>query len=298
MESNVPARSRIVRAVMACVTLIVLALAFLAFHDIGHGEADLANEYGMLVVGAAWVLFVAVWLLWTGRRVYGALSVVALAGVAWGTRNGALARPPRFGAYAAAIAGFIWLVVLSGIMLRRRGRNSGRMTSSTFLAIALLVGPSAGTHGQRPAEKPAAVHASRDLVLEREASARADRLAVHLTPEARAKLDQVTRALIAHLATGNDSPEITALVAGEVRNRFPHLSPAQAHLLGFYAMADAARRLSRASTEKSDVGGDMTEIVDERLQMTMDRRSKFISTLSQMMKKTSSTQDTLVQNIK
>ena len=35
-----------------------------------------------------------------------------------------------------------------------------------------------------------------------------------------------------------------------------------------------------------------------RLQMTMDRRSKFISTLSQMMKKTSTTQDILVQNIK
>jgi hypothetical protein len=35
-----------------------------------------------------------------------------------------------------------------------------------------------------------------------------------------------------------------------------------------------------------------------RLQMTMDRRSKFISTLSNIMKKISTTQDTLVQNLK
>ncbi len=47
--------------------------------------------------------------------------------------------------------------------------------------------------------------------------------------------------------------------------------------------------------------GRMNEISEElslRLQMAMDRRSKFISTLSQMMKKISTTQDILVQNIK
>jgi hypothetical protein len=43
---------------------------------------------------------------------------------------------------------------------------------------------------------------------------------------------------------------------------------------------------------------EMSEMTSLRLQMTMDRRSKFISTLSQMMKKISTTQDILVQNIK
>jgi len=43
---------------------------------------------------------------------------------------------------------------------------------------------------------------------------------------------------------------------------------------------------------------ELSEMTTLRLQMTMDRRSKFISTLSQMMKKTSTTQDILVQNIK
>jgi hypothetical protein len=43
---------------------------------------------------------------------------------------------------------------------------------------------------------------------------------------------------------------------------------------------------------------EMSEMTSLRLQMTMDRRSKFISTLSQIMKKSSTTQDILVQNIK
>lgn len=43
---------------------------------------------------------------------------------------------------------------------------------------------------------------------------------------------------------------------------------------------------------------ELSEMTSLRLQMTMDRRSKFITTLSQMMKKMSTTQDILVQNIK
>ena len=46
---------------------------------------------------------------------------------------------------------------------------------------------------------------------------------------------------------------------------------------------------------------EMSEISEElnlKLQMAMDRRSKFISTLSQIMKRVSTTQDILVQNIK
>ena len=51
---------------------------------------------------------------------------------------------------------------------------------------------------------------------------------------------------------------------------------------------------------KSDLDGmnEMSEMTSLRLQMTMDRRSKFIQTLSNIMKKMSTTQDALVQNIK
>jgi hypothetical protein len=43
---------------------------------------------------------------------------------------------------------------------------------------------------------------------------------------------------------------------------------------------------------------EMSEMTSLRLQMTMDRRSKFIETLSNIMKKSSTTQEKLVQNIK
>ncbi len=43
---------------------------------------------------------------------------------------------------------------------------------------------------------------------------------------------------------------------------------------------------------------EMSEMTSLRLQMTMDRRSKFIETLSNIMKKIGTTQETLAQNIK
>jgi hypothetical protein len=47
-----------------------------------------------------------------------------------------------------------------------------------------------------------------------------------------------------------------------------------------------------------DSMNEMSEESSLRLQMMMDRRSKFISTLSNIMKMISATQDTLVQNLK
>lgn len=43
---------------------------------------------------------------------------------------------------------------------------------------------------------------------------------------------------------------------------------------------------------------ESSEMNSPRLQMTMDRRSKFIETLSNIMKKLSTTQETLAQNLK
>jgi putative addiction module CopG family antidote len=49
---------------------------------------------------------------------------------------------------------------------------------------------------------------------------------------------------------------------------------------------------------KLDGMNEMSELTALRLQMLLDRRSKMISTLSNVMKKISSTQDAVVQNIK
>lgn len=55
-------------------------------------------------------------------------------------------------------------------------------------------------------------------------------------------------------------------------------------------LSDALKGLDSAS--------EMSEMTSMRLQMMLDRRAKFISTLSNILKKISSTQDTLTQNIK
>jgi oligoendopeptidase F len=50
--------------------------------------------------------------------------------------------------------------------------------------------------------------------------------------------------------------------------------------------------------DKLDAMNEMSEMTSLRLQMMMDRRSRFISTLSNIMKKISTTQETIVQNLK
>jgi hypothetical protein len=47
-----------------------------------------------------------------------------------------------------------------------------------------------------------------------------------------------------------------------------------------------------------DSMNEMSEMTSMRLQMAMDRRSKFVETLSNIMKKIDSTQETIVQNLK
>jgi len=49
---------------------------------------------------------------------------------------------------------------------------------------------------------------------------------------------------------------------------------------------------------KLDGMNEMSEMTSLRLQMMMDRRSKFITTLSNIMKKISQTQDSIIQNMK
>lgn len=58
------------------------------------------------------------------------------------------------------------------------------------------------------------------------------------------------------------------------------------------------RALIEQLWRREAVMNELSKMTSLRLQMTMDRRSKFISTLSNIMKKISTTQDKLIQNIK
>jgi len=61
---------------------------------------------------------------------------------------------------------------------------------------------------------------------------------------------------------------------------------------------DELRAIRDRLKDELDSMNEMGEMTSLRLQMTMDRRSKFIQTLSNIMKKITTTQDTLVQNLK
>ncbi|MBI2156358.1 MAG: hypothetical protein HYU26_05545 [Candidatus Rokubacteria bacterium] len=81
----------------------------------------------------------------------------------------------------------------------------------------------------------------------------------------------------------------------------PALAAARARVA--FAQQDVAtirdlRALQDELKGKLDSMNEMSEITSLRLQMMIDRRSKFISTLSSIMKRISDTQDTLVQNLK
>jgi len=176
------------------------------------------------------------------------------------------------------------------------------MRRFVILTIVLLAGlPALAQSSPATASPPRAVHeVRRDFTLEQTAFARAHRLTSLLQPGARAKLDLVTRGLLAHLASGSENVDPYALAQQEVRSKFAQLSSEQSNLLSFYVLAEVARILTVPDELKGKLRSmnEMSEMTSLRLQMMMDRRSKFISTLSNIMKKISTTQDTLVQNLK
>lgn len=127
---------------------------------------------------------------------------------------------------------------------------------------------------------------NRDFELEKAVQDRSRRLSALMQAEAKAKLDLATRAVLTGLAASPGNADPHTVARREVRGRFPRLSSDQADLFTFYVLAAAADRISSG------------EIRALRLQNDMDRKSKFIQTLSNIMKKISATQDTIVQNIK
>jgi len=171
--------------------------------------------------------------------------------------------------------------------------------------VAILVLSSipsmAQTSQAAPEYRRGPVHeVQRNFTLEKAVLARSRRLEAFIQPGDRVKLARATRAVFNRLASGGDHADPYVLAQQELRSRFARLSAEQSDLLSYYILAGVARLLSHPEQWKENLAGmnEMSEMTSLRLQMMMDRRSKFISTLSSIMKKIATTQDTLVQNIK
>jgi len=178
------------------------------------------------------------------------------------------------------------------------------MKSVLLATIILLVSFAALAQSDRATPSPptpvAAREVHRDFALEAAVQDRSQKIAAFIHPKSKAKLDGAARALVRRLAIGSENQDPLPLAKQEVLNRFGRLSAEQLNLLSFFVMAEASKILSQPDQAHEKLSGmnEMSEMTSLRLQMTMDRRSKFISTLSNLMKKISTTQDTIVQNLK
>jgi hypothetical protein len=74
--------------------------------------------------------------------------------------------------------------------------------------------------------------------------------------------------------------------------------PTDLHPGGPVTTEDELRAIRDDLRDRLDSMNEMSEMTSLRLQMAMDRRSKFVETLSNIMKKIDSTQETIVQNLK
>jgi hypothetical protein len=74
--------------------------------------------------------------------------------------------------------------------------------------------------------------------------------------------------------------------------------PTDLHPDGPITTEDQLRAIRDGLKDRLDSMSEMSEMTSLRLQMAMDRRSKFVETLSNIMKKIDSTQETIVQNLK
>ena len=121
---------------------------------------------------------------------------------------------------------------------------------------------------------------------------RGDRLWGIASPAVRAWANQ-NAPLIAH---GTTDPEAEAYAA--VRARFTNLRPSGQDTVAFLLLYRSAETLKNEVKSKLDSLSEMGETESLRLQMMMDRLSKFMTALSNIMKKISDTADGIVSNLK
>lgn len=99
------------------------------------------------------------------------------------------------------------------------------------------------------------------------------------------------------IAKGPGDPETLARAAAQ--GRWPNLRGAAGYdALTFFVLYEAAGQLQASVTKDLDSTSELGETESLRLQMAMDRLSKLMTTLSNLLKKISDTGQSIVQNLK
>ena len=93
-----------------------------------------------------------------------------------------------------------------------------------------------------------------------------------------------------------DSRSMYREALSQLKVEFPFAPPASFGPMATYLIGVAAS--SEDTWQKLDTTSDLSELTSLRLQMSMDRMSKLMSTLSNLLKKASETGQGITQNIK
>ena len=118
-----------------------------------------------------------------------------------------------------------------------------------------------------------------------------------LSPNMKLRIRQVVPLYLDHVRSVQDPHSLYRSALAALKLRFPSSSPEETDVLAFYLVSLAAVT-EGGMRGKLNSMNEMSEMTSLKLQVTMNRRSKFIETLSNIMRKISSTQDSVVQNLK
>ena len=140
----------------------------------------------------------------------------------------------------------------------------------------------------------------RDLVLEQQAALRHANLVAVLQPEAREKLSVAVQSTLRWMVARPGDSDVLSAALREINGRFPRLSKQQADLLTLYVMAELTRVLAVRTDldSKLDSMNELSSETSVRLQMMMDKRSQFMSMLSNIMKASADTRASVIGTLK
>lgn len=114
-----------------------------------------------------------------------------------------------------------------------------------------------------------------------------DRIQRFLPPATKVKIAGMVPPFRDEVVKLPPTTDFQRLAEADVRKQFPRLTSAQSDVLVFSLMKQTFDSMS-----------EIVETESLRIQMAMDRLSKFMTTLSNLEKKVSDTDQTVVQNIK
>ena len=122
-------------------------------------------------------------------------------------------------------------------------------------------------------------------------------LEAKLTPAARAKLDPLIAQVRAELR-GAMAGDPAATASSGIQRSFPLASAGQADQLTFVVMAEAANQARASLGAGRDSTVEVGEMESLRMQLAMDRYSKFMRAISNVEKKLSDTDASIIGNLK